>query len=326
MSDIMLEKYIKSQRKRFIVSRILKSIPIILLATFIAFMMMRIGSVDPAEMHLGRHATEEMIQNFNEKYGLDEPLHLQYIHWLEGLFHGNLGRSIRYDTPISELVAQRIGISVQLMGLAILISVVFGILSGVISALYHNTLVDYLITIQALVWRSFPDFFLGILLMLVFAYYLGVLPIGGYEGPAYLILPAFAMGLRMQAIIARLTRSSMLSVLNKDYIKTAKTKGLSKNMVIFKHALRNALIPVVTIIAMRLPWMFGGAMVTEQVFNIPGMGRLILEGALSRDFILVQSTVLLITILAVFGNLLADVAYTYVDPRIDIMGASNEVK
>ncbi len=320
----MLEKYIKSKRKRFITKRVMKAIPIIVLATLIAFMMLRVGGVDPADRHFGRGVSQEQVQEFKEKYGLDEPLHMQYIHWLEGLFQGDLGRSIRYDTPVSQLIAQRIGISFQLMGLAILISIVLGISSGVIGALYHNSFVDYLITIQALVWRSTPDFFLGLILLLVFGLKLGFFPVGGYDGINYLILPATAMGLRMQAIIARLTRSSMLSVLNKDYIKTAKTKGLKRTVVVAKHGLRNALIPVVTVIAMRLPWMFGGAMVTEQVFNIPGMGRLILMGALSRDFILVQSSVLLITVLAVIANLLADVSYTFVDPRIDISTSEEE--
>lgn len=320
----MLEKYIESRRKRFIVRRILKALPVIIVATLIAFMMLRLGGVDPADRHFSRGASPEQIQEFKEKFGLDEPLHMQYIHWLEGLFKGDLGRSIRYDTPVSELIAQRIGVSFQLMGLAIGISIVMGISSGVIGALYHNTLVDYLITIQALIWRSTPDFFLGLILLLIFALRLGIFPVGGYEGIYYLILPAFAMGLRMQAIIARLTRSSMLSVLNKEYIKTAKTKGLKKWVVIIKHGLRNALIPVLTVIAMRLPWMFGGAMVTEQIFNIPGMGRLILMGALSRDFILVQSSVLLITILAVVANLIADISYTFVDPRIDISTSRDE--
>lgn len=320
----MLEKYIKSRRKRFIVKRILKAIPVIILATLIAFMMLRLGGVDPADTYFGRGASPEQIQTFKEKFGLDEPLHMQYINWLMGLFEGDLGRSIRYDMPVSELIAKRIGISFQLMGLAIGISIILGISSGVVGALYHNTLVDYLITIQALIWRSTPDFFLGLTLLLIFGLRLGIFPVGGYDGIYYLILPAFAMGLRMQAIIARLTRSSMLSVLNKEYIKTAKTKGLTRWVVIAKHGLRNALIPVITVIAMRLPWMFGGAMVTEQVFNIPGMGRLILMGALSRDFILVQSSVLLITILAVIANLIADISYTFVDPRIDISNSREE--
>ncbi len=322
----MLEKYIKSKRQRFIIKRIIKAIPVILLATIIAFMMLRVGGVDPARRHLGRYATPETIAAFEARHGLDVPLHMQYINWIRGLFTGDLGISIRYGTPVIELIGARIGLTFQLMGLAVLISVVMGISSGVIGALKHNTIIDYLTTIQALIWQSTPSFVLAIILMLVFSYHLGWFPIRGYEGIYWLILPAFAIGLRMQAIIARLTRSSMLSVMNKDYIKTAKTKGLKKHVVIMKHALRNALIPVMTVIAMRLPWIFGGAMITEQIFNISGMGRLILHGALARDFILIQSSVMLITIVAVTGNLLADIAYTYVDPRIDLAETSQEVE
>jgi len=288
--------------------------------------MLRVGGVDPARRHLGRFATPEMIAAFEARHGLDVPLHMQYLNWITGLFRGDLGISIRYGTPVIELLSARVGLTFQLMGLAVIISVVFGITSGLIGALKHNTWVDYMTTVQALIWQSTPSFVLAVLLMLVFSYHLNWFPIGGYEGIYWLILPAFAIGLRMQAIIARLTRSSMLSVMNKDYIKTAKTKGLSRRVVILKHGLRNALIPVMTVIAMRLPWIFGGAMITEQIFNIPGMGRLILEGALARDFILVQSTVMFITIIAVTGNLLADIAYTYVDPRIDLVESSEEVE
>ncbi|MFW6041077.1 MAG: ABC transporter permease [Thermoplasmatota archaeon] len=322
----MLEKYIESKRKRFIIKRVLKSIPVIFLATIIAFLMLRVGGVDPAKRHLGRFATPEAIAAFEARYGLDAPIHMQYLNWIAGLFQGDLGLSIRYGEPVSQLIGSRIAMTFQLMGIAVLIAVVFGIASGVIGALKHNTWVDYMTTIQALIWQSTPSFVLAILLMLIFSYHLNWFPIGGYEGVYWLILPAVAIGLRMQAIIARLTRSSMLSVLNKDYIKTAKTKGLRKWVVILKHALRNALVPVMTVIAMRLPWVFGGAMITEQIFNIPGMGRLILEGALARDFILVQSTVMFITIMAVTGNLLADIAYTYVDPRIDLSKTSDEVE
>lgn len=324
----MLEKYIESKRKRYIIKRIFRAIPVILLATIVAFLFMRIGDTDPIVRKLGPRATDELIRQQRIKYGLNKPLYQQYIDWFTGLFQGDMGLSIRYDEPVGELVWARIPITFQLMSLSLLISVIIGITMGVLGALKHNTWVDYLATVQALFWRSIPSFWAGTIFLLIFAFYLNFFPTGGHPGGwgglHYLILPATVLGLRLQAIIARLTRSSMLAVLNKEYIKSAKTKGLKKYSVIFKHGLRNALIPVVTIIAMRLPWLFGGAMVTEQIFNIPGMGRLLLTGVHSRDFILVQSIVMLITIIAVVANLIADIAYTFVDPRIDLGSTEEE--
>lgn len=314
----MLEKYIEDKRKIFIIRRIIRSIPVLLLATLIAFSLLRVGGVDPARTILGQRATPEMIQNFREEHGLHHPEHIQYLNWVRGLFQGELGTSLRWDTPVSELIAPRLPITFQLMGLSLLISVILGVGTGIIGALKVNTWVDYLATIQALFWRSAPSFWVGTIFLLVFAFELGWFPIGGYENIYYLILPAFVLGIRLQAIIARLTRSSMLSVLNKEYVKTAQTKGLKKHIVILKHTLRNALIPVVTVVAMRLPWLFGGAMITEQIFNIPGMGRFIYQATLSRDFIAVQSSILLITVIAVLANLTADILYTYVDPRIEL--------
>ncbi len=323
----MLEKYIESKRQRYIIKRILRAIPVIILATVVAFLFMRIGgATSPARRILGARATEEMIQQFNRKHDLHLPPHQQYLKWFQGLlFEGDLGTSLRYDEPVSDLVWARIPLTFQLMSLSLLISIVMGISMGVIGALKHNTWIDYLVTVQSLFWRSIPSFWAGTMFLLLFTFYLDIFPTGGHPGGwggiYYLILPATVLGLRLQAIIARLTRSSMLNVLNKEYMKSAKTKGLKKYMVIFKHGLRNALIPVVTIIAMRLPWLFGGAMVTEKIFNLPGMGRLLYDGVMAKDFILVQSVVLLITIIAVIANLTADIAYTYVDPRIDLMSS-----
>ncbi len=280
---------------------------------------MRIGGRDPARVILGHTATEEMLHEFNVEHGLDKPYHRQYIDWMHGLiFHGELGTSLRWGRPVTELIRPRLPLTIQLMGLSLVISVVMGIGMGVLGALNPNTWIDYLTSTQALFWWSAPPFWVATIFLLIFAFELGLFPTGGYRNIYYLVLPAFVIGLRLQAVISRLTRSSMLSVLNKEYIKTAQTKGLKKHVVVIKHALRNALIPVVTIIAMYLPWMFGGAMITEQIFNIPGMGRFIYNAAMSLDFIAVQSSVLIITIIAVTANLFADIAYTFVDPRIEL--------
>ncbi len=319
----MLEKYIKSKRGRFIVKRVLRSIPVILLATIVVFSLMHISAEGPEKVALrmlGPKATEQAINDFIQTHGLDEPVYQQYISWMTGIFKGDWGTSIRYNQPVTEILIDRVPLTLQLMGSALLFSIVLGVAMGVLGALRHNTIVDYIVTVQALFWRSIPSFWLGVMFLLIFALRLGWFPIGGYDGFEYLILPALVLGLRLQAIIARLTRSSMLNVLNKDYIKTAKTKGLSNNIVIIKHGLRNALIPVVTVIALRLPWLFSGAMITESVFSLPGMGRLIVEGVRMRDFPVIQGAVLLISLTAIIANLLADITYTYVDPRIDIEG------
>ncbi len=304
--------------------RIIKSIPVILIATFIAFAILRVGDVNPARRILGLYATEERIHEFNVKHGLNNPWYIQYGDWMLGLFRGDLGISLRWDMPVAELIEPKLPITFQLMGLALLISVILGIGTGVVGALHPNTWIDYLASVQALFWRSAPSFWVGTIFLLIFSFHLEWFPLGGYENIYYLILPAFVIGIRLQAVIARLTRSSMLNVLNKDYIKAAQTKGLKNRTVILKHGLRNALIPVVTVIAMRMPWLIGYGMIIEKIFNIPGMGRFIFEATMARDFIAVQSSILLMIIVAVIANLLADIAYTYIDPRIEL-GTSEEV-
>lgn len=319
----MLEKYIKSKRGRFVVRRIIRSIPVILLASIVVFSMMHVSADTPdsvARRMLGPVGTQEQINEFIAEHHLRDPVYEQYFIWMEGILKGDWGTSIRYQQPVTEILIDRIPLTLQLMGAALIFSIVLGVTMGVIGALKHNTFIDYIVTVQALFWRSIPSFWLGVMFLLIFALRMGLFPIGGYDGFEYLILPALVLGLRLQAIIARLTRSSMLNVLNKDYIKTAKTKGLSNHIVIVKHGLRNALIPVVTVIALRLPWLFSGAMITESVFSLPGMGRLIVEGVNMLDFPVIQGAVLLISVTAVIANLLADIAYTYVDPRIDIEG------
>ncbi len=319
----MLEKYIKSDRKRFIINRIIRSIPVLFIASFVAFSLMHVGPVEPARRILGAKASQEQIASFNEEHGLNAPLYEQYFNWMKNAIQGDLGTSFRYGEPVGELILARLPLTVQLMATALLISIILGVTMGVIGALKHNTILDYIATVQALFWRSAPSFWVGLIFLLYFSMRWGLFP-ASYEGYYSLILPAFVLGLRLQAIVSRLTRSSMLNVMNKDYIKTAETKGLKKYVVIIKHGLRNALIPVVTIIAMRIPWLFGGAMITEQIFNLPGMGRLILMGVNKFDFPLVQGSILFITFLAVVANAVADIGYTFVDPRIDITRTEEE--
>jgi len=313
-----IREYIESKRARFIVTRIVKSIPVFFLASIIIFLIMHLSPGDPAEIMLGAGATEEAIESIQQRLGLDQPLYRQYLNYMSGVFQGDWGVSIRYNQPVLELIRTRMPLTLLLMGSGLIISVIMGITMGVLGALNPNSIFDYSSTVMALFWRSIPSFWLGILFLYVFALEFGWFPIGGWQGPISLVLPMMVIGLRLQAIIARLTRSQMLDVLTKDYIKSAKTKGLKRKAVIIKHGLRNALIPVVTVIALRVPWLFGGAVITETVFAYPGMGSMLVRGVLSRDFPLVQGIVLVICISAIIANLIADVSYTYIDPRIDI--------
>ena len=320
----MLENYIESPRIRYIIKRVLKSIPVVLLATMVVFSILHFAPGNPAKIILGPKATPGAIAQMEQELGLNQPIYIQYIDWISGIVQGDWGTSIRWDMPVLDLIIDRLPATLILMTSSMALSVVMGVSLGVLGALKRNSIFDYASTVMALFWRSFPSFWLGILFLYLFGLRLGWFPLGRFEGPMYLVLPMLVLGLRLQAIIARLTRSSMLDVMNKDYIKSARAKGLGERTVIIKHALRNALIPVITIIALRIPWLFSGAMVTEQVFSWPGMGRLIVSGVRMRDFPVVQGVVLLMSVSVIVGNLIADILYTFVDPRIDL--AKKEVK
>jgi ABC-type dipeptide/oligopeptide/nickel transport system permease component len=269
---------------------------------------------------LGPYATEENMAALRAKYKLDQPLHIQYISWISNVIKGDFGTSIRYDQPVSELIASRAGPTLVLTGSGLLIAVVFGVLLGVMAAIKQNSILDYFSTFQAMFWISIPAFWLGILLLYIFGLRLRLVPIGGMVGITSLILPALTLGLRQEAWFARPMRAEMLEVLNQDYIKTAKAKGLKYGYVIWKHALRNALIPIITMLALRLPWIIGGSVVVEVVFSWGGLGSLLVNSVLARDYPVVQSILLLIAILVVLANLAADLLYAVIDPRIRTEG------
>ncbi len=315
----MLENYIEDERRRFIVKRILRTIPVVIIATIVIFSILHLTPGNPARIMLGPKASAKAVNQLEKEMGLHQPLPVQYFDWMSGVVQGDLGVSIRYPgTDVLDLIMTRLPLTLQIMGGALALSTLLGITMGVLGALHQNTWLDYFATIQALFWRSIPSFWLGIMLLLIFSMHLGLFPMGGTTGLVWWVLPVFVLGLRLQAIIARLTRSSMLDVLSEEYMKTAKAKGLSGRFIIIKHGLRNALIPVVTIIALRIPWLFSGAMVTEVVFALNGMGRLIYRGVLSRDYPVVQACVLIMSLSVIIANLIADIAYTYIDPRIEV--------
>ena len=300
----------------YIIRRLLQLVPIAIGVTLIVFLIGHLSPGDPARLRLGVRATPETVAALRAKLGLDRPLHIQYISWLSKVIRGDLGRSIQFRKEVSELFLERALASVKLLGAATLLSILLGVTTGIISATKQHSIFDHISMIIALFWVSMASFWFGLMLILIFGLHLGWLPTFGYDGVEYIILPALTLGLMQTALIARLTRSSMLEVIEEDYIRTARAKGLVERAVIYKHALRNALIPIVTIIAMRIPWMFSGAMVTETVFAWPGMGSLMVLSVLNRDLPVVQGATLIIAMLVVFSNLFADVAYAFINPRI----------
>lgn len=292
--------------------------PIVIGVTLIAFLILHLTPGNPARIMLGSYATEENIQALEEKLNLDRPLPLQYWTWLKSIVKGDFGTSIRWNRSVIAILAERVGVTLILTSTGLFISVFLGVLLGVGAALRKNSWLDYLCTTQAMFWISMPSFWLGILLLYLFGLKLQLVPIGGMSGVSSVILPALTLGLRQEAWFARPMRAEMLEVLNKEYIKVAKAKGINRYIVVAKHALRNALIPIVTMLALRLPWIIGGSVVIEIVFSWGGIGSLLVNSVLARDYPVVQAILLLIALAVVCANLLADILYTFVDPRIKL--------
>lgn len=330
--------------KWYIIKRLIQLIPVILGVSIIAFSLIHLAPGDPARTLLGQHATQKELNEIREKYGLDEPLHIQYGIWLNGVLHGDLGRSIITNDKVVDEIADRFPNTIELTIAAMLFAIVVGGIAGVISASRQYSATDYTVMGIALFGISMPVFWLGIMLMLIFGVILGWLPIGGridllipfhrvtgfmvfdsiitgnfqalISTLRHLILPAIALGTIPMAIIARVTRSSMLEVLRQDFIRTERAKGLSERVVIYKHAVRNAMVPVVTVIGLNFGLLLAGAILTETVFSWPGVGRLVVEAVYERDYPLVIGCILIFSIIFVIVNLLTDIMYTYIDPRI----------
>jgi peptide/nickel transport system permease protein len=302
---------------------------IILLATLFLvsgaiFVVLQVLPGDPAQIILGIKATPETLRDLRHKLGLDLPLPLQYMNWIGGVIRGDLGKSITYEVPITSLIISRLQVTIPLALLSILFAVVFSIPLGVYAALHRNRPGDYGVMVFSQIGLAIPAFWAGILLILFFAVELRWFSAGGFkpwmESPwgalKSLLLPALSLGLIRAAVLARLTRSCMLEVLGEDYIRTARSKGLAERMVVYKHAFRNALIPVVTIVGLQMGELLAGAIVIENVFNLPGLGRLVFLAIGQRDLPVVQGVSLLIAFLIVVVNFGVDVIYGVVDPRI----------
>jgi peptide/nickel transport system permease protein len=303
----------------YMIRRLFQTIPVMIGVTLAVFLMMHLIPGDPAQIMAGESANPEQVEQMRINLGLDDPLHVQYLRYVSNAIQGDLGESIRTKRDVTEeIFTNRFWITVQLAVLGTALSVLLGLVAGIISATRKYSFADVTIMIVALFGLSMPNFWLGIMLIYLFSVNLGVLPVAGWGTWEQMILPVITLGTGGAAIIARMTRSSMLEVINQDYIRTAYAKGVSDKLVIYKHALRNALIPVVTVVGLQFGGLLGGAIVTETVFAINGLGRLIIDSIRAHDFPMVQGTILVCAVLFVFVNFLVDITYRLVNKRIDL--------
>jgi len=301
---------------QYTVRRLLLAVPTLLGVTLLVFSMVRMLPGDPAQAMAGVHATREYVEQVRRTLGLDQPLHVQYGRFMIGLFRGDLGTSIRTGLPVSQEVWSRMVPTLELTLVSLFLATLFGVAVGVISSTKPYSVFDYASMFGALVGLSAPVFWLGLMLMLLFSVQLGWLPAAGRSGLANLILPSVTLAASSVALVARFTRSTMLEVMRQDYVNTARAKGMRQRSVVLRHALRNALIPIVTIIGLRFGALLSGAVLTETVFAWPGVGRLMVDSISARDYPVVQGAVLLVALAFVIINLVVDLLYGVVNPRI----------
>ena len=308
----------------FLGKRLAQLVPTLLLVSVLIFSLQQLLPGDPALAMAGEERDPAVLAQIRAQYRLDRPLYVQYVYWLGGVLSGNLGESMRLKEPVLRLIAQKFPVTLQLALMAIVIAVLIGVTAGVLSAVKKDTVLDYAVNVLALWGISTPNFWLGIMLIFLFAVHLGWLPASGFVGPrenlwlslATSILPAFVLGNAFAAVLMRHTRSAMLQVMGSDYVRTARAKGLAERIVVLKNGLRNALTPVVTLGALELGTLLSGAVLTEQVFSIPGFGKLIVDSVFNRDYAVVQGVTLVTATTYMLLNLLADVAYVLINPRL----------
>ncbi|MDD5038704.1 MAG: ABC transporter permease [Dehalococcoidales bacterium] len=301
--------------QRYILSRVAQSVLCIIAITMVVFMLIRLSG-DPVAMMMPPEAKPEEYEIMRVYLGLDKPIYVQYWKYISGIFQGDFGTSIRFDEPCLSIWLEKFPNTLELSLAALLFAVSIGVPVGILSAVKVGTWFDQFGKIFSLLGQALPVFWLGLMLILIFGVYLRILPFSGMGGLPYLILPSITLGYFFNAAMARLTRSAMLDVLDTEYIKLARIKGVSENMVVLKHAFRNALIPIVTLGTMNFISMLNGTVVTETIFSWPGVGRLMVDSIYARDYPMVQTCLLLSSVFIVFGNLLVDILYVYIDPRI----------
>ena len=308
----------------YLIKRLAAIVPTLFFVSVMFFGLQQLLPGDPAVALAGEDNDPNVVAYLRGKFHLDDPFPVRYWYWLDGVFHGDLGDSVRIQKPVTALILEKLPVTIELAVLAMTIALVIGISAGVVSAVLKDTKWDYAANIFALWGLSTPNFWLGILLILLFAVKLGWLPASGYVSPfedlkanlAAMIMPAFVLGNAIAAVLMRHTRSAMLQVLSSDYVRTARAKGLDERVVVLRHALRNALVPIVTLGALQFGELLGGAVLTEQVFSIPGFGKLIVDAVFNRDYSVVQGVVLFTATAYITLNLLADIAYFLVNPRM----------
>ncbi len=308
----------------YLIRRLLQTVIVLIFVSLIVFSLMQIMPGDPALNILGMDASKEQIDALRHELWLDQPVYIQYLHWATNVLRGDLGTSIAYHDSVTSLILTRLPITFHLGLIALVLSTLLSIPAGILCAIRRGGWIDSLITVSANLAMAVPIFWLGILGVYVFALQLGWLPVQGYTSPTenlalntrQIIMPSLCLAVVPLASLARQTRSSMLEVIRQDYIRTARSKGLRERAVIVGHALKNALIPVVTLLGMQLRNLVGGAVLVETVFNIPGMGRLMVTGVFNKDFVTVQGCIMVVAIVVALSNLAVDLSYGYLDPRI----------
>lgn len=312
----------------YLLQRLFHGVTVLIGVSLLVFIAVELapGDVIDAILPPESFATEEAKDQMRERLGLNEPAPLRYLYWLGRTITGDLGFSLTSSRPVTEVIFARLPSTLQLVGFAMVLSIVAGISSGIVAAVKQYSSVDYLVTFFSFLWLSIPAFFLGLLLIYIFAVQLHWFPAFGSSSASatspvldrlhHLVLPGVTLGLDLAAALTRYTRASMLEVLRTDYLRTARAKGLRERLVITRHAFKNALIPVITVIAFRMPYLIGGAVIVETVFQWPGLGLLTLNAAMQKDYPLVMGLALIVTLAVVLSSFLADVAYSLIDPRI----------
>jgi len=312
---------------KYVIKRVIQALVVMVLVTFISYALIHIMPGDAAINYLGVDAAnEELLAQTRAEMNLDKPFVIQWLIWARNALRGNFGKSFNYRIPVEELIGDRLKITFTLGLAALIISVVIGITMGIVAARNRNGFLDNLINVLANIGISAPSFWIGVMFIYIFALYLKLLPVQGYVSPKvdfgrsikHMIMPCFIMALPSIATLTRQTRASVLDVLNDDYVRTARSKGLKNRVILYKHVLKNALIPVLTVLGMSIGSLFGGSVLVEQIFNIPGMGQLVTNAVLNRDIPIIQAFIVIISLVIILSALLVDIAYGIVDPRIRI--------
>lgn len=302
----------------FILRRLVQTVPVIFGVTIVVFTIMQLVPGDPAVLLAGEGATKETIESLRVQLGLNQPLYVQYVEYVSNIFRGDFGTSLKNNQPVLDEILLRLPITLELAIFSTIITIVLGMAAGIISAVKPYSITDTVVMVIALLGISLPSFWFGLMLMYGFSVKLQIFPVAGWDSLAHIVLPAFTLGAGGAAIVARMTRSSMLEVIRQDYIRTARAKGVKERVIVYKHALRNALIPVITVVGLQFGALLGGTVLVESIFAINGLGRMIVDSIRMRDLPMVQGGVLVASLVFVAVNLLVDILYRFFNKRIEL--------